>query len=149
MFSQKKLRIVIQKKDGVYFTGSAEMEFKDLPIDVHINKVAWSRSTNFRADIKIHGISKQKMEAISSFRWRDLTVVNKSVKIYADDGKGELLVFSGTVASAMPVYNAPDIYIAIESYAGIYDNVNSELPPSHLVGSNIPVPLFFVKICLD
>jgi len=150
MFSQKKLRVVIEKSSGIYsITGSSEMEFVGLPIDVHINKVSWSRSTNFKADIKIYGISKQKMDAISSFKWRDLTVINKSVRIYADDGKGELLIYSGTVATAVPVYNAPDIYIAIESYAGIYDNVNSELPPSHLVGKNIPVPLFFEKICLD
>jgi len=148
MFSEKKLKVVIQRTEGVFFPGTPTLTFENLPIEVFINKVALSRSSNFKANIKIYGISKEKMDALTTIRWRDLTIVQKAVRVYADDGDGEKCIYEGNIETAIPVYSAPDIYIEIVSNAGTFFNVKSELPPSHLEG-NVSVPSFFEKICKD
>lgn len=148
MFSEKKLRIEIQRTEGVFFTGSSILNFSNLPIEVSITKVALSRSSNYRATINIYGISKEEMQALATFKWRDLAIVQKAIRIFADDGNGEINIYEGNIETAIPVYNAPDVHIEILSNAGTFFNVKSEIPPSQLVG-NVPVPSFFTKICAD
>jgi len=146
MFSKKSLRVEIQNLDGDFVSGINTISFKNLPVEVKISLVELPAA--FSANIKIYGISKENMNYITTLHWKDLTIVEKAIRIYANDGDGEKLLYEGNIQSANPVYStAPDIYIDINSVAGAFFNM-SDIPPSSLP-KNASVPDIFKKICYD
>lgn len=146
MFSKKSLRVEIQNLDGEFISGVNTISFKNLPIEVQISLVELPKA--FSANIKIYGISKENMNYITTLHWKDLMIVEKAIRIYANDGDGEKLLYEGNIQSANPVYDtAPDIYIDINSVAGAFFNM-SDIPPSSLP-KNASVPDIFRKICYD
>lgn len=129
MFSQKKLRVVVQRIDGVFFPGINTLEFKDLPIEVDLNLV--TLPAGISGKIKIYGISKKHMDAITTIKWKQAFIAQKAVRVYADDGDGEDLLFEGNIMSAVPNYNsAPDVCISIDACAGAYRNLLTVSPSS-------------------
>lgn len=147
MFSKKKLRVEVQKVDGEFYAGVKTISFENLPIEAVINYV--EGPVGFTARIRIYGASKENMNYVSRIKWKEVFIAEKAVRVYADDGDGEFLLFEGGILSANPVYdNAPNVYIDIQSIAGVWFNMLSEIPPSS-IPKNTPVPLVFNKICDD
>jgi len=147
MFSQKTLRVEIQKEDGMFYEGINAFSFKGLPIEVGLNVVTVPSGIN--AKIKLYGVSKSKLDMITTLKWRDGFITKKAIRIYANDGMGEFVLFEGNIMNASPVYdNAPEIYIEIDAIAGAFFNMKSEVPPSSLQGL-VPAPAIFKKICID
>lgn len=146
MFSKKTLRVEIQNREGNFVSGIDTISFKNLPIEAEISLVEMPNT--FSANIKIFGVSRENMNYITTLRLKDLTIVEKGIRIYANDGDGEFLLYEGNIQSAEPVYaSAPDIYISIKSTAGAFFNMG-DIPPSSLP-KNAPVPDVFRKICSD
>lgn len=147
MFSKKTLRVEIQKEDGVFFEGVNAFSFKGLPVEIGLNVVTIPAGIN--AKIKIYGISKSKLDMITTLKWRDAFISKKAIRVYANDGVGEFVLFEGNIMNASPIYdNAPEICIEIDAIAGAFFNMKSEVPPSSLQGI-VPAPRIFEKICSD
>ena len=144
MFSKKEIRVVIYKREQ---TGTQEFNFVNLPIEVKINKAILPAGSS--AMINIYGISKDKMDAITTIAWKTGFIDNKDLIIFANDGDGEHVLFSGKVMSAFPNYNnAPDICISINACAGAYYNLVTDVPPSSIrEGAEVPVHQVFAEIC--
>lgn len=147
MFSKKTLRVVIQNMEGEFYPGVSTIEFKDLPIEVKINKT--ELPAGLQATINIYGASKRHMNSITTIQWLTDFIVQKAILVYANDGGGEKLLFQGNIMNAQPDYGtAPDVKITINACAGAYYNLMSDVPPSSLEGE-VPVHLIFQKICND
>ena len=139
--------VEVQKVDGEFYAGVKTISFENLPIEAVINYV--EGPVGFTARIRIYGASKENMNYVSRIKWKEVFIAEKAVRVYADDGDGEFLLFEGGILSANPVYdNAPNVYIDIQSIAGVWFNMLSETPPSS-IPKNTPVPLVFNKICDD
>ena len=147
MFSKKTLRVEIQNLEGEFFSGINNLEFKDLPIEAEVTAV--KLPAGLSAKIKIYGVSKKNMDAITTLKWHDDFIVQKAIRLYANNGEGEFLLYEGNIMNASPEYDkAPDVYISIQSCAGAFFNLKSEIPPSSLP-EGAPVPNIFQKICTD
>lgn len=147
MFSKKTLRVEIQNLEGEFFSGVNNLEFKDLPIEAEVSAV--KLPAGISAKIKIYGVSKDYMNAITTLKWHDDFIVQKAVRLYANNGQGEFLLYEGNIMNASPEYDkAPDVYISIQSCAGAFFNLKSEVPPSSLP-EGASVPNVFQKICAD
>lgn len=147
MFSKKKLHVQIQKISGKLTPFSGTYDFVDLPIDVKINKV--TLPAGYSATINIYGVSKQMMNSITTICWRTGFIDQIAVRVFADDGDGEHLLFEGSIMSAIPNYSsAPDVYISINACAGAYNNFVTDVPPSSISeGKEVPVRQVFLEIC--
>lgn len=147
MFAQKKIRVVVQKSAGPSSKYNDEYNFVNLPIEVKINKAILP--AGYSAQINIYGISKEKMDSITTIAWKTGMIDNKVIMVYANDGDGEHLLFQGTIMSAFPNYNsAPDICISITACAGAYNNLVTDVPPSSIKeGQQVPVRQVFQTIC--
>ena len=149
VFSKKTLRAEIQTTNGDFIIGKSRViNIVDFPMDVEITKVFGAAGLS--ANIKIYGASKSVMEAMTRLKWQEYRVPMKAIRIFADDGNGEKLLYEGNIVSADPIYNAPNVYIDIQSDAGAYYNLLSDIPPSSLPGT-APVPIsdVFKKIAND
>lgn len=148
MFSKKSIRVEVQKISGNYTPFSGTYSFSDLPIEVRISKT--KIPAGYSASINIYGISKQKMDSITTIGWKTGMIDEITVCVYANDGDGEHLLFQGQVMSALPNYsNAPDVCISITACAGAFHNIKTDVPPSSVLGENVPAPKLFEKICND
>lgn len=146
MFSKKSLRVEVQNVEGDFFPGINTLEFKDLPIEVDLNFV--TLPAGISGKIKIYGVSKKHMDAITTIKWKQDFITQKAVRVYANDGEGENLLFEGNIMSAVPNYNsAPDVCISIDACAGAYSNLKS-VSPSTLQGE-VSAHQVFQKICSD
>jgi len=147
MFSKKKLRVEIQNLEGEFFSGVNTLTFQDLPIEANLNFV--KLPAGISGKIKIYGVSKEHMDAITTIKWHEDFIVQKAIRLFADNGEGEFLLFEGNIMSANPEYDkAPDVCIGINACAGAFFNLKSEIPPSSLP-MGAPVPNVFQKICTD
>lgn len=147
MFSKKKLRVEIQNLEGNFFTGVNTLSFENLPIEAKLSYVTLPAGISGR--INIYGVSKQHMDAITTIKWQEDFIVQKAIRLFADNGEGEFLLFEGNIMSANPQYDkAPDVCIGIDACAGAFFNLKSEIPPSSLP-MGAPVPNVFQKICED
>jgi len=147
MFSKKTLRVEIQNLEGDFFSGINNLVFKDLPIEAEVTAV--KLPAGISAKIKIYGVSKKNMDAITTLKWRDGFIVQKAIRLYANNGEGEFLLYEGNIMEASPDYSkAPDVCISIQSCAGAFFNLKSDIPPSSLP-EGVPVPNIFQKICKD
>ena len=144
MFSQKKIKIRLFEYNKLNLETNI-FDLVDYPVEVIINKVLGS---SLNAQIKIYGLSKNTMEAISMVKWKKLSLPKRYVDILVNDGDGERLIYRGTINIAIPVYNAPNVYVDIKSCAGTFQNTMGEIPPSSLNGE-VPVPDVFEKIATD
>lgn len=139
MFSKKRLKVVIQliEENAVLFnredgTPSNNLTFEDMPIDVKIDITALPSGGN--ANVKIYGVSKEYMQAITTIRWRQAFIPQKAIYIYADDGEGYKQIFEGNIMQAMPRYDSvPNTYIEINATMGAYHNIE-EVPPFYYIG---------------
>lgn len=147
MFSKKTIRVEVQRISGEFYPGVSTLEFKDLPIEVDLNLVTLPSGISGR--IKIYGVSKEHMRAITTLKWKQVFIDQKAVRVYVNDGDGEHLLFEGNIMSAVPDYNsAPDVCISIDACAGAYYNLKSDVSPS-IVHKDAPTHLIFEKICKD
>lgn len=148
MFSKKSLRIEVQLNEGEFKEGQSQiLEFKNLPMDVVIRRIAFN-GTNYSANIKIYGVTKEHLDTMTRIKWRDAFIPQKAIRVFADNGLGEKLLFEGNVASCNPYYQSPNAYIDIQANAGIYFSTKSGIPPSSLEGE-VSAPDVFQKICDD
>ena len=147
-YSAKKIRVVIQSVPDDVFGMSLttrSYDFKNLPIEVNIEQVQLPSGGS--AVIKIYGVSKEKMDAITTIQLKTLWIKNQSVAVFTDEGDGEHLIYCGTIIKAVPCYDsAPDVYIRIDSCTGAYWNTMGEVPPYSHKGM-IPVHLAVSEIC--
>lgn len=144
MFNQKKLKIQISEP----VLGGLERviwELTDYPVDAVINKTVW---ISYDAHIKIYGVSKETMESILTYSWKMLFIKRRGIKIFADEGDGERLIYVGQINNAVPVYEQPNVYIDIRASAGTFQNTMGDIPPSSIKG-DVPVPDVFAKIAAD
>lgn len=147
MFSKKSLRVEIQNLDGEFKPGVNTLSFRNLPMEVNITLV--EAPACFSANIKIYGVSSENMNYITTLHWQDLIIIQKGIRIYANDGDGEFLLYEGNIQEANPIYDkAPDVYIDINTIAGAFYNMKGEVPPLSLP-QNASVPDVFKKICSD
>ena len=144
MFSQKKLKIQIFDYDKLN-NETIVWEWSDFPIDVQINKVV---RFAMDAHIRIYGVSKEGMDAITTYQWKRMIYSKRGVKIFADDGFGEKEIYRGQINIAKPVYEQPNVYIDIQASAGAFQNTMGEIPPSSINGE-ASVPEIFEKIAKD
>lgn len=145
MFNQKKLKVQIVEYNGLN-QEVITWEWTDYPMDIVINKVI---TVAMDAHVKIYGLSKESMEQITVYQWKNLIIENKrDIYIFADDGYGEREIYSGTINVAKPVYEQPNIYIDIRASAGTFQNTMGEIPPSSIKGE-VSVPDIFEKIAKD
>ena len=145
MFKQKKLKVQIVEYDKLN-NAIVTWEWTDYPMEVTINKVIIFAMD---AHVKIYGLSKESMDAITVYQWKNLIIENKrDIYIFADDGNGERLIYAGQINVAKPVYEQPDVYIDILASAGTFQNTMGEIPPSSLKGK-VSVPEIFDKIAKD
>ena len=148
MFAKKSIRIEVQLNEGEFKEGqSSIINFKGLPMDVVINRVAFY-GINFSANIRIYGVTKEHLDTLTRIKWRDMWIPQKAVRVFVNNGYGERLLYEGNIMSANPVYATPNVYIDIQSVAGTSFTTKSGIPPSTLKGE-VPVPLIFKKICDD
>jgi len=147
MFSKKKIKVVIQmvdKKVKFFAPNVNTLTFEDLPIDVNINVTTLPSGGS--AKIKIYGVSKERMEMITTIKWKKPFITEKAVYVYADDGEGYKLLFEGNIMDALPRYeSAPDVYIDITANMGAYHNL-VEVPPFHC-SDGVPTESVFRDIC--
>lgn len=147
MFTKKSLRVEIQMDEGSFKEGlSPVIDFKDLPTEVSIKRV--SGFGDYSARIKIYGVSKEHLDMVTILKWREISIPHRAIRVFVNNGQGEKLLYEGNIACADPIYEAPDVYIDIQSVAGISFNVKSRIPPSSLSGE-VSVADVFEKICDD
>ena len=147
MFSKKTLWVEIQKEKGEFYSGVNAYRFKDLPIELSLNVVTIPAGIN--AKIKIYGVSKSKLDMITTLKWHDAFIDKKAIRVWANDGVREFVLFEGNIMNASPIYdNAPEVCVEIDAIAGAFFNMMSEVPPSSLEGL-VPAPRIFEKICSD
>lgn len=129
MFSNKSIRILIQKDSGVFMPGVPTLEFKGLPVDVHIRGVGGL--AGIEGVVRIYGVSKSHMDMITTMYWKTMTPEQKAIRVYVNDGDSEHLLYEGGIISAMPNYdNAPDVFIEIKSMGGYFFNIKNVEPYS-------------------
>ena len=146
MFSKKSLKVVIQNIEGEFYPGVSELTFRDLPIEVDLNYC--ELPSGISGKIKIYGVSKQHMAQITTIKWKTGFINQKAVRVYANDGGGERLLFVGNITFAVPDYSkAPDVCISIDACAGAYYNVKS-VSPSRIEGK-ASARQVFRRICDD
>lgn len=142
MFNAKSLRVEIQEEAGKLKPTSNFYVYKDVPIEVNVNRT----EPSYSATIKIYGVSKEDMARMTLLKWTYDIAVQRAVRIYATFGNSDILIFSGNMVSGTPNYSAaPNIYIEIQAIAGIYYNF-AVIPPTVYKGS-IPAPNLIKNIC--
>lgn len=145
MFVQKKIKAQIieyDKNNDAVVT----WEWTDFPMEVSISKVIIFAMD---AHIKIYGLSKESMDAITVYQWNNFAIENKrDIKLFVDEGNGEKEIYSGQINVAKPVYEQPNIYIDIQASAGTFQNTMGDIPPSSLK-EEVSVPDIFRKIAKD
>lgn len=142
MFKTKSLRVEIQQEAGDLTPTSLFYVYKDVPIDVSINRT----EPSYGAIIKIYGVSKEDMARMTLLKWTYDIAVQRAVRVYATSGDSEMLIFSGNMVSGTPNYStAPNTYIEIQAIAGIYYNF-AVIPPTVYKGS-IPAPSLIKDLC--
>lgn len=147
MYSKKTLRVEVQKISGNLTPFSGTYNFVNLPVEVKINKV--KLPAGYSAIINIYGLSKQKLDSITTIAWKTGFIDQIAVRVFANDGNGEHLLFEGNVMSAIPNYSsAPDVCISITACAGAFYNLMTDVPPSSIKeGEEVPVRQVFEEIC--
>lgn len=144
-FSSKKIRVMIQLFEGEFYPGVSAINITDLPTEVNIEQVQLPSGGS--AVVKIYGVSKRYMDAITTVQWITGTIQKKAIAIYANEGDGEHLIYSGAITNAIPCYDsAPDVYIRINSCAGAFWDTMGEVPPYSHKGT-IPVHLAIEEMC--
>ena len=144
MFSKKSIRVLVQKTDGEFKEGVNTLEFKNLPIEVKIKR----NGTSSMSNIKIYGISKEHINAITNLPSLGLTQFAKlNVVVYVDDGGGEFLLYIGSMRDACPHYTeAPDVYIDIQCVAFAFQNLIGDIPPNRF-DREASVPDMYRAVC--
>ena len=126
MFSNKKIKVEITLLSDDFLSGTT-LTFEDLPVSAEIEKVSFPSAP--KANIRIYGVSKEKMKEITNVAWKSGFIGNKRVRLFVDDGDGYQLLFEGGIWNAMPVYkSAPNVYIQIESSMVAFPNM-MKVPP--------------------
>lgn len=144
-FSSKKIRVIIQLFEGEFSPGVSAINIENLPIEVNIEQVQLPSAGS--AVVKIYGVSKRYMDAITTIQWKTGFIQQKAIAIFANEGDGEHLIYSGSITNAVPCYDsAPDVYIRINSCAGAFWNTMGEVPPYSHKGT-IPVHLAIAEMC--
>ena len=144
-FSSKKLRVLIQLSEGEFSPGISAINITDLPVEANIEQVQLPSGGS--AVIKIYGVSKNYMDAITTIQWKTGFIKKKAICLFANEGDGEHLIYSGTITNAVPCYDsAPDVFIRINSCTGAFWNTMGEVPPYSHKGM-IPVHLAISEMC--
>ncbi len=146
MFSKKRLKVEILWVEGniTSITSNNTLIFEDMPIDANISVTTLPSGGS--AKIKIYGVSKEYMDAMTTIKWKKPFITQKAVFVYADDGEGYKLLFEGNIMDALPRYeSAPDVYIEITANMGAYHNMK-EVPPFSRKGE-VPTYDVFRDIC--
>lgn len=132
MFSKKRIKVEISLLSES-FVPQATLEFEDMPIDAQISYVGFPSAP--KAKIKIYGVSKERMDEITTIQLFTPFIQNRRLKLFIDEGNGYQVLFDGGIVNAFPQYNsAPDVYIQIESSALWYQNFEN-LPPFESSGA--------------
>ena len=144
MFSQKSIRVLVQKESGEFVPGVSVLEFKNLPVDVHIDGVPGL--AGIEGTIRIYGVSKPHMDMITTVMWNTFTPERKNIRVYVRDYDKEHLIYEGGIITAIPNYdNAPNVCIEIKSMGGYFFNVQNVKPYSFK--GQIPVSQVCQDIC--
>ena len=165
MFSSKRIRVEILEsldtpvlssinmnyvpqnlKSILQTNQNTSMIFDDFRVDAVIKKVASTIGPT--ATIKIYGVSKQNMDAITSVLIKQINYTqNKRVRLSVDNGNGYITLFEGCIQEAVPVYQAvPDCYIQIESSMAAFENA-MKLPPISFADKSVAISSMLKTLC--
>lgn len=83
-------------------------------------------------DLKVFGMKKADMDALTVAWANPPIVLNHLVILEANDGNGWTQVFSGTIKEAQPIYRAqPDVYFQVLAVTGYFQKINPVPPTSY------------------
>jgi hypothetical protein len=101
------------------------------------------------AQIRIYGLTLEKMTKLLRVRWNTMGAMMNRVKIeVGDEGDKLLNEFEGNITFAYPDFaNAPDVCLVIESQAAEFERVKPAKPYEHK--GEIDVADIFKEICDD
>lgn len=137
MFNEKSLIVEIQADTGEYKEGDDVIVFQNVPIEAKIDR----SGMNYGATVKIYGVSKHFMDAMTLVRWKVDFVPQRFMRISTKVGKEKVLLFEGNIEYALPMYSsAPNVYIEIQAFAGMFYNVVSFPPDITSFKGSIPAP---------
>lgn len=85
------------------------------------------------AQIRVYGLSMDKMMKLLRVRWNTMNTLLNRVKIEAgDEGEKLATVFEGNITFAYPDFaNAPDVSLVIESITGILEHAKPARPSAY------------------
>lgn len=156
MFSNKKIKVEVIFNETTYqsalastfiwgnmgqLTPKSQLIFDDFKVDMMFKNVISPIGPN--ATIKIYGVSKEHLDAITTVLLRDELEIDytKRVRVWVDNGSGYIKLFEGCINEAVPVYQtAPECYIQIESSMAAYEN-SLKLPPISFSGESAAISL--------
>lgn len=65
---------------------------------------------------QIYGLSQDKMNKITTLRWKSNQQILNTIAVYAIDGARETLVFAGNIFNAMADYqNVPNVFLSVQA----------------------------------
>ena len=144
MFISKKLKLEISFLENDFSVGKT-IVFENLPIHVKCSIVGLPSGS--KAIVKVFGVSREHANMITTLKLKESIIPKRKIRLFADNGGWYQLVYEGYIICAIPVYNAPNVSIQIESSLGAFPN--AEAISSNSFEPNVPAFQIFRKICND
>lgn len=137
-FTQKRLRVtlVLSGTNSVFpGTNSNTLTLENMRITAKVQQVARLAT---QADIRIYGMKAADMNAMTVTWAKPPVVLDHLVILEADNGKGFVQVFRGTITEAQPNYqSAPDVAFGIVATTGYFQKINPVEPTSYPAATDI------------
>jgi hypothetical protein len=139
-FTQKKLRVtlVMGGTNSVFpGTNSNTLVLENMRMSARVQQ-ATRLATN--ADVRIYGMKSADMNAMSVIWAKPPVVLDHYVIVEADDGKGYVQVFKGTITEAQPDYqSAPDVCFVIVAVTGYTQKISAAEPTSYPADTDVKI----------
>lgn len=144
MFISKKLKLEISFLENDFSVGKV-LVFENLPMKVQCNIIGLPSGN--KAIVTVYGVSNEHANMITVLKLKQNIIPARKVRLFADNGNGYQLVYEGYIISAVPIYDAPNTSIQIESSVGAFPNAKTI--SSNSFEPNTPAFQVFRKICND
>jgi len=137
-FTQKRLRVtlIMSGANSVFpGTNSNTLTLENMRVSARVQGVARLAT---QADIRIYGMRADDMNALTVAWANPPVVLDHLVILEADNGKGYVQVFKGTITEAQPDYAAqPNVSFALLAVTGYFQKINPAPPRSFPAASDI------------
>jgi hypothetical protein len=139
-FTAKRLRVtlIMSGTNSVFpGTNSNTLILDNLRVSAKVQQVARLAT---QADIKIFGMKAADMNALTITWAKPPIVLDHLVILEADNGKGFVQIFRGTITEAQPNYQgAPDVFFGLVATTGYFQKINPVEPTSYPAATDIKV----------